>query len=83
MTKKTEMTQEEALQQAKNTFDRILGNPDDGNARIIAARRRNKAPRFKPADMIKRANTSAAKHVEQARKVVKNLGKPSLDRFKV
>jgi hypothetical protein len=82
MTKKTDMTQEEALKQAKETFDRILGNPNDGNARIIAARRGNNSRKFKPADMIKRANTSAAKHVEQARKVVKDLGKPSLDRFK-
>lgn len=75
------MTKAEAVKLADETFDRILGNPNDGNARIIAARRGNTAPKFNPKRMMERADTEAAEHVKQARKALKRFGKPSLDRF--
>lgn len=82
MSKKKMLTEAEAAKLANDTFDRILGNPQDGNARIIAARRANTARKFKSKDMVKRANTSAGAHVSQARKALKRLGPPSLERFK-
>jgi hypothetical protein len=73
------MTKKEVQKRAAETFKRVLENPADPNARIIAARRGNSADLFKPDDLIARADNAPAR-VRQAQEALEKF-EPALDRF--
>jgi len=81
MTKRTKLTDRQISKLADDTFERILTDEKDGNARVIAARRGNTAPKFKANDMKKRANSASA-HVKGAQRALKRNAPPTLERFK-
>jgi hypothetical protein len=78
---KHELTLAEAQQIANGTYDRVFGTPEDGEARVIGARRANNAKTHDPSKMLERAK-AAGRHVKQAREVMGQFGSPDLDRFK-
>ncbi len=73
------MTEKEVLKRASATFKRVLKNPADPNARIIAARRGNKSDVFDPKDLIERSK-NAPERVRQAQEALADF-EPALERF--
>jgi hypothetical protein len=74
------MTRKEVLKRAGATFDKVLKNPSDPNAKVIGARRGNNSSAFDAKKMIPRAD-NAGKRLDHAQAAASQL-EPDLDRFK-
>ena len=65
------MTEAQATKRSKARFNRLLDNPKkSGSARVILARRINRADPMDQKDILRRAKSSAGKHAQQARKAL-------------